>query len=89
MSVVDRMVNIVSSAFVAFAASLLVLGDAAPAYTTPRDGLTESGMTYQLGIWTAILLLSIGIYAFYALGSMDYSGDTILFVETESHQHEE
>ena len=66
-------------------ATTLVLGCSA-GYTAPRDGLDSNGMSYQLGIWSAILLLAIGIYGFYALGSLDYSNDTVLFVDTDAER---
>jgi hypothetical protein len=70
-------------------ATALVLGaTAAPTtYTAPREGLDAAGMNYQLGIWTAILLIAIGIYGFYSLGSLDYSGDTALFVDPGAETH--
>lgn len=61
----------------------------AQSYTAPREGLDTAGMSYQLGVWSAILLLVVGFYGFYSLSSMDYSDDAALFVETpgagESH----
>ena len=77
----------VAMALLGVASSGVSAAQAAP-YTAPRDGLDAGGMSYQLGIWSAILLVSVALYGFYSLGSMDYSGDTALYVDTGSASSE-
>ena len=66
------------------ALATLILGASAGQYAAPRDGLDAAGMSYQLGIWSAILLIAVAFYGFYSLSSLDYSGDTALFVDAGS-----
>ena len=67
--------------------ALGVVGASAQTYSAPRDGLDTAGMSYQLGIWSAILLIAVAFYGFYSLSSLDYSGDTALFVDAGSSEH--
>lgn len=51
---------------------------AAAANTAPLKGLDQRGMNYQIGVWVAILLVVVGVVAFYTVGSIDFTEDDTL-----------
>ena len=61
------------------------------AYRVPDQimGMEENSQAYQIGVWSFIMLIFIGYYAFYATGGMDYSNETLLTVEVEKDQHQD
>ena len=69
------------------AALLAAVALAAPqtAYNPAVNGLNEAGQVYQLGVWSAILLAVVGIYGFYSVANIDYSGDSLFFVDVSEH----
>ena len=55
----------------------------------PIRGLNARGEQYQLGVWTAIIFFLAALYGFYFVAYIDYSQDTLLYVEVEQHSGHE
>lgn len=51
--------------------------------------MSQDSQAYQLMVWTLILLVVIGYVGFKFVGSVDYSGDSLLHVEVERDKHDE
>lgn len=70
----------------ALVCALATVVNGAQQYSAPVNGIDAAGQNYQLGIWSAILFIGIAVYGFYALASLDYSGDTLFYVDTEAER---
>lgn len=51
---------------------------------SPIDVLDQKSQAYQLGVWSFLILILVGISAAYTVGSIDYSDDTLLMVEVDN-----
>ena len=70
-------------------ASLLLMGCVTADFVAPSviAPLTESSQQYQLGVWSFLLFVVVGVAGFYFVASIDYSGDTLLTVDAAQHEH--
>ena len=57
---------------------------AVSSYSAPNK-LDQTGQLYQIAVWSFVLLAGIGIAGFYFLGAIDYTKDTLFYVDIEQH----
>ena len=73
--------------FALLLAMFVAVASAGTIYVAPTQ-LSQVDQAYQIGIWSFIAVALAMIAAAYTIGSIDYSGDTMLHVDLSDQKTE-